>query len=151
MNTWLILFSMIFYAVIVTLSARKDLSNEPLTQALGQRAIPCAVALTRDGAGAQQVVAWVAAVRNCSLEAVAMRPAGKYLPDAVLHVTRLCAVYNWNKREEILYYPVIYSKLTRKNHQLYMQFFSLLNSICLSITFRICYFHPYSIHSSTPI
>lgn len=65
-----------------------------LTQALGQGAVPGAVPLTGDGAGAQQVVAWVTAVRHSGLEAVAVRSAGQYLPDAVFHVARLCAVHN---------------------------------------------------------
>lgn len=67
---------------------------EVLTQALGQGAIPGTVTLTGDGAGAQQVVAGVTAVRNSSLVTVTVRPAGQYLPDAVLNMARLCAVHN---------------------------------------------------------
>lgn len=47
-----------------------------------------------DGAGAKQVIARVTAVRNARLEAVAMWPTGQYLPDAVIDMTRLCAVHN---------------------------------------------------------
>lgn len=53
-----------------------QLVPEVLTQALGQGAIPGAVPLTGDGAGAQQVVARVTAVWNSSLEAVTVWPAG---------------------------------------------------------------------------
>lgn len=70
---------------------------EVLTQALGQGAVPGTFPLTGNGAGAQQVVARVTAVRHSGLEAVAMRPAGQYLPDAVLYMTWLCAVHNWRK------------------------------------------------------
>lgn len=65
-----------------------------LTQALGQRPIPGAVPMAGDGAGAKQVIAGVTAVRNARLEAVAMWPTGQYLPDAVIDMTRLCAVHN---------------------------------------------------------
>lgn len=68
-----------------------------LTQALGQRPIPGAVPLAGDGAGAKQVIAGVTAVRNARLEAVTMWPAGQYLPDTVIDMTRLCAVHNWRK------------------------------------------------------
>lgn len=70
---------------------------EVLTQALGQGAIPGTIPLTGDGAGAQQVVAWVAAVGHSGLEAVAMRPAGQNLPDAVLYMAWFCTVHNWRK------------------------------------------------------
>lgn len=65
-----------------------------LTQALRQGAIPGTVTLTGDGAGTQQVVAGVTAVWHSRLETVTVRPAGQYLPDAVLNMTRLCAVHN---------------------------------------------------------
>lgn len=51
-------------------------TNNKLTETLGQRSIPRAIALACQSAGAQQVVSWIAYVRDCSLEAVAMRPAG---------------------------------------------------------------------------
>lgn len=70
---------------------------EVLTQALRQGAIPGTVPLTGDGAGAQQVVARVTAVRHSSLETVPVRPAGQYLPDAVLNMSRLCAIHNLRK------------------------------------------------------
>lgn len=112
-----------------------------LTQALGQGAVPGAVPLTGGRAGAQQVVAWVTSVRHSGLEAVAMWPAGKYLSNAVLYVTWLCAVHNWREGDwtnNIL-------------HQHFIFNFFLLHLICLSITFRICYFHPSGTYSSTPI
>lgn len=71
-----------------------QLVPEILTQALGQGAIPGTVPLTGDGAGAQQVVARVTAIWHSSLEAVTVRPAGQYLPDAVLDVAWLRAVHD---------------------------------------------------------
>lgn len=73
---------------------KKTKTSAVLTQALGQGAVPGAVPLTGDRAVAQQVVAWVTSVRHSGLEAVAVWPAGKYLSDAVLYVTWLCAVHN---------------------------------------------------------
>lgn len=68
---------------------------EVLTQALGQGTVPGTVPLTGYRAGAQQVVTRVTAVRHSGLEAVAMRPTGQYLPNAVFYVARLCAIHNW--------------------------------------------------------
>lgn len=91
-------FTVLFFTMYKTSEiTRRRLQPPPevLTQALGQGAVPGAFPLTGDGAGAQQVVARVTAVRHGGLEAVAMRPAGQYLPDAVLHMARLCAVHDW--------------------------------------------------------
>lgn len=69
-------------------------TSKKLTKTLGQRAIPGAIALACQSGGAQQVVSWIACVGDCSLEAVALRPAGQDLSHTVLHMPRLCAVHN---------------------------------------------------------
>lgn len=75
-------------------------TSKKLTETLGQWPIPGAISLACQSASAQQVVSWIACVRDCSLEAVAMRPAGQDLSHTVLHMPRLCAIHNWGEKKE---------------------------------------------------